>query len=160
MDRQFALWQGLHPDEYYQGDAQAMLPFRTNEKGDAHTPFTVQDTNALGYAYPELQTWLPKYQTNGVFDKNKLKADLETTVNKLYNSTRTSQQKAETSKTAPKPSGSMKDIKDTPRTVAPKIRAQIHGAPAKTGLEPIALNRPVPEVLKTHDYVINILFER
>ena len=60
-----------------------LSPFHKNANGTLYKSVDcVKQSTQLGYTYPELQFWLDKYKTSGVFDeqkyKNMLKADIET----------------------------------------------------------------------------------
>lgn len=47
----------------------------------------MRDPKQLGYTYPELQEWLPCYQTNGQFDAAKFQRALRTTLELKYSTT-------------------------------------------------------------------------
>ena len=60
-----------------------LSPFHKDADGHLYTSYDCdKQGKKLGYTYPELQFWLDKYKTNGIFDeqkyKNMLKADIET----------------------------------------------------------------------------------
>ncbi|CAG8971787.1 hypothetical protein HYALB_00001896 [Hymenoscyphus albidus] len=97
VDRIFALWQALYPDKYVEpyedkvrGKVDAntpLLPFKMDTNGTPWTSVQARDHFRLGYTYPELQTWLPIYQTGGKFDKVKFEKAVRTTVELKYSST-------------------------------------------------------------------------
>lgn len=94
-----AIWQDLYPKKY-------VSPFRLGQNGprlDATTgllPFHTNATSTLwtsegcryphkqcGYTYPELQRWLEKYKTNGVFDEVKYQRAIRANIDSKYSTT-------------------------------------------------------------------------
>jgi tyrosinase len=110
VDRQFALWQALNPDDnkpqnwfanldppYYDDgtwtikqDAvdtpqTALAPFHKNETGECFNSDDVKNWMKLGYSYPELQPWLEKYKDEqGNFVYAKYAQDIRDQLKVLY----------------------------------------------------------------------------
>ena len=94
IDRLLAMWQDLYDEEYtkwLKGSAQAkdkLIPFHTNNTGTEYdSSLCSYQQNQLGYTYPELQKWLDKYKTNGVFDKLQYQKQLRNTIELTYSTT-------------------------------------------------------------------------
>ncbi|KAL2846033.1 hypothetical protein BJX68DRAFT_268890 [Aspergillus pseudodeflectus] len=80
LDRLYAIWQTLHPEEWFKADTTrifnqetigmgkiitnktAFRPFHKDEAGTLWTPNDARDWFKLGYTYPELKRW--KYATD------------------------------------------------------------------------------------------------
>lgn len=109
IDRIFALWQGLNPEKWFEEGlvydfaAQDILglpvntkinnktplrPFHADSKGRYLTAEDVRSTGMLGYTYPELRNFQPKYHSKGRFDMGTFIKDLITEVNRLYGESR------------------------------------------------------------------------
>ncbi|KAK6344406.1 hypothetical protein TWF696_008042 [Orbilia brochopaga] len=107
VDRLFAIWQALnvknsrnwfqHWDEQLKDDgtwsipkdtidtpATPLAPFHTDTIGTYHTSDGIKDWQKFGYSYPELQPWLPQYNSNGEFDVNLYIADIRNQLRALY----------------------------------------------------------------------------
>ncbi|KAL4915885.1 common central domain of tyrosinase-domain-containing protein [Aspergillus aurantiobrunneus] len=103
IDRIFALWQGLNPENWFE-KAQVnaffqeiigmpngseitpetgLRPFHKDTKGALLTPNDVRWWYTLGYSYPELQTWKEEYNHEGLHSATFLD-DLRKTINELY----------------------------------------------------------------------------
>lgn len=94
IDRLFAMWQELYDDEYKRWLEKSKLsekwlaPFHLDSENTPHTPRTCSlPQENLGYTYPELQSWLDKYRTNGSFDRQKYKTDIRTAIELKYSTT-------------------------------------------------------------------------
>ncbi len=91
------MWQDLYRDKFDSwlntpppkpDDANPLpdtklSPFHEDANGTLYKSVgCAEQGKKLGYTYPELQFWLDKYKTNGLFDeqkyKNMLKAEIET----------------------------------------------------------------------------------
>ena len=91
------MWQDLYRDKFDSwlktpprnpNDANPppdtdLSPFHKDANGTTYkSTDCAKQAKQLGHTYPELQFWLDKYKTNGLFDeqkyKNLLKADIET----------------------------------------------------------------------------------
>ncbi|KAL2845050.1 hypothetical protein BJY01DRAFT_247870 [Aspergillus pseudoustus] len=66
LDRLFAIWQTLNPDEWFDADTDGINPrmrtaplrlFHKDTAGTLWTPSDARDWLQLGYTYPELQRW-------------------------------------------------------------------------------------------------------
>jgi hypothetical protein len=75
LDRLYAIWQTLHPEEWFKADTTrifnqetigmgkiitnktAFRPFHKDEAGTLWTPNDARDWFKLGYTYPELKRW-------------------------------------------------------------------------------------------------------
>jgi len=64
------------------------MPFCKDNNFTPYTSNDCQDWTTLGYSYPELQAWLPKYQVNGQFSYNAYVNDINSQINSLYARTR------------------------------------------------------------------------
>ncbi|KAI9934409.1 hypothetical protein MW887_000023 [Aspergillus wentii] len=109
IDRIFALWQALNPDKWFtkgrvnQFDAQDIIglpvgteispttplrPFRKDATGAYLNANDVRWTYDLGYTYPELQTWLAKYNVGNNFSQEAFIKDVRQQINSLYGESR------------------------------------------------------------------------
>ena len=110
VDRLFALWQALNPDDNkpqnwfadldppYHDDGTwtikqnavdtpqtALAPFHKNEKGECFHSDDIKDWMKWGYSYPELQPWLEKYKDEqGNFVYAKYTQDIRNQLSVLY----------------------------------------------------------------------------
>ncbi|KZS89025.1 Di-copper centre-containing protein [Sistotremastrum niveocremeum HHB9708] len=110
VDRQFAIWQALNPNLWFDKPEDQLpdkegnwstpggtvvtpktplAPFHKDKNGTVWNSDEVRYLKDLGYSYPELQPWLPKYFVGGVFQEELYIADIKAQVNRLYSSTRT-----------------------------------------------------------------------
>ena len=65
-----------------------LAPFHSDANGTSYTSVTCSfQQEDLGYTYPELQRWQDRYQTNGVFDKQKYQKQIRTTIELKYSTT-------------------------------------------------------------------------
>ncbi len=168
------IWAGLHPKEskeWLEKDPEAVLPltpFRTNEYGDYHTARTTWHPENLGYTYPETKRWDPKCQTDGVFDEDKLAAELTKEMNLKYNSAAAAAKKAELTNKRDAPSAKTIANPDVAAKVAndvSSIQAQIEGKEVKGAVisavpEGTKQEDLLPEVLTHNDYVANVIYEK
>ena len=88
------MWQDLYDDKYLKWmneskDSRTPLaPFHKDTKGTSYTSISCSyQQKDLGYTYPELQKWLDRYKTNGIFDKQKYQKQLRTTIELKYSTT-------------------------------------------------------------------------
>jgi len=113
IDRLFAIWQALNPNDgtnprawfdniglndnggtwsvpngNYDTASTPLMPFCKDNNFTPYTSNDIQDWTTLGYSYPELQAWLPKYQVNGQFSYDTYVNDINTQINSLYARTR------------------------------------------------------------------------
>ncbi|KAI1105912.1 Di-copper centre-containing protein [Jackrogersella minutella] len=152
VDRMAAIWQVLHDNSWFDGTdprdedlgtfsisfghkdkpTDTLRPFHKDQHGNYWTSDDVREVTALGYTYPGLEKWL--YTTNGVYDKQKHLKALKKTLNNNYNSDWSAQQKAKITAGPDQPNG-------------PPLRS-LSTLPAK------------PVDLTTHDYVVNVLYEK
>ncbi|KZS90427.1 Di-copper centre-containing protein [Sistotremastrum niveocremeum HHB9708] len=110
VDRQFAIWQALNSDSWFEDPREQLAdpegnwstppgaiptpentplaPFHTDTAGTYWTSNDAREWLKYGYSYPELQQWLPKYRTGGRFNQELYKADIAKQVNALYSDTR------------------------------------------------------------------------
>ena len=65
-----------------------LRPFHADSKGTYLTAEDVRWTGMLGYTYPEMRTFQPKYHSKGRFDQENFIKDLRTEVNRLYGESR------------------------------------------------------------------------
>lgn len=84
----------MYPEKYSkwlkesQDSKTSLAPFHKDAKGDYYDSFACSyQQKDLGYTYPELQWWLDKYKTGGVFDKQKYQSDLRRNVELKYSTT-------------------------------------------------------------------------
>jgi tyrosinase len=110
VDRVFAIWQTLNPTSWFNcSDEQLsynegnwyippgaidtpetfLAPFHADRNGAHFTSDSVRDWMKLGYTYPELEPWLPKYHVHGLFSEVAYRRHLASYVNSLYSSVRT-----------------------------------------------------------------------
>lgn len=62
-----------------------LRPFHKDEQGNIWTPDEVRrDCGQFGYSYPEVQHWLPQYQSDGTFDREKYVTSILETLNLKY----------------------------------------------------------------------------
>ncbi|KZT35124.1 Di-copper centre-containing protein [Sistotremastrum suecicum HHB10207 ss-3] len=110
VDRQFAIWQALNSDSWFEDPREQLAdpegnwstppgaipspentplaPFHIDAVGTYWTSNDAREWLKYGYSYPELQQWLPKYRTGGRFNQELYKADIAKQVNALYSDTR------------------------------------------------------------------------
>ena len=66
-----------------------LRPFHKNEQGSIWTPDEVRrDCGQFGYSYPEVQHWLPQYQSGGTFNREKYVASILETITLTYATSR------------------------------------------------------------------------
>ena len=172
IDRMMSIWGGLHPKEAREWLENApdavvnLIPFRTNQYGDYHTPRACWDTESLGYAYPETKRWEKKYQTNGEFDEDKLQVELTEYLNKKYNSAASAQKKAALTTTREEPADkTITDPKAAAVDEAPKLGALIGGQEVKGAVisaipEGKKAEDLLPDILEGYDYVADVIYEK
>ena len=106
IDRQFAIWQELWPNAWFDGtkekdrDGTYSIPKGTvdspsvllrpfdDPKNRPYNSDMIRDWYAMGYSYTELQPWNPKYSPGGKYDRALYIQDLRQKLSKLYSSTR------------------------------------------------------------------------
>jgi hypothetical protein len=166
-----------------------LIPFRKDQYGNYHTAQTIWNPESLGYTYPETQRWKAKYKTNGKFDEDKLAADVAQVVNKKYNSAAAAQRKSALTKEKEEPASKTITNPEAAVEVAPSLHSQIVGeatqagqsaagaltgalrdaasaaaGAVKAGISALPAGKSelefLPKVLKTSDYVANVLFEK
>ena len=166
-----------------------LIPFRKDQYGNFHTAQTIWSPESLGYTYPETQRWKSKYKTNGKFDEKKLAADVAKVINKKYNSAAAAVRKSKLTKEVEKPPSKTITDPNAAVEVATSLHAQITGEATKaaetaggalggalrgitstatkaveTGLSVLPNGKSeldfLPKVIKSEDYVANVLFEK
>lgn len=65
-----------------------LRPFHADTQGRYLTAEDVRWTGMMGYTYPEMRTFQPKYHTKGKFDQETFIKDLRAEVNRLYGQSR------------------------------------------------------------------------
>ncbi|KAF3937797.1 Tyrosinase [Dactylella cylindrospora] len=105
VDRLFAIWQAIYPNSWFD-DPRSQLPdergtwsigagtretprtplapFHKDTRGGTYTSDEIRDWTRFGYSYPELQPWLPQYQSGGQFNRTLYRNDLVQQVTNLY----------------------------------------------------------------------------
>ena len=167
------MWQDLYPEKY---NSWLTTPIRNptfaNPQPDTKlSPFhsdanaTLYDSAAcskpksqLGYTYPELQTWLPKYKTNGVFDEQKYRKALKDGIDIMYSTTgKMTLLLQENQELAMNHLSNM-----TPANIA----QENFPAPLAEKYEEVKAEHPQPiqplsqESWTTNDYVFNVVYDR
>ncbi|KZS86904.1 Di-copper centre-containing protein [Sistotremastrum niveocremeum HHB9708] len=88
IDRLFAIWQSLNPDEWFATDdndsKKPLTPFHEDKRGTLFDSDKVEDWTKYRYTYPELQKWLPKYVVDGKFSEEEYIKDIRRQVDQLY----------------------------------------------------------------------------
>ncbi|KAG8530975.1 uncharacterized protein KY384_004332 [Bacidia gigantensis] len=106
IDRQFAIWQELYPDSWFENTKEkdeegtySIAKQTTNSPDVKLRPFDdlqgrpydsdmIRDWYSTGYTYTELTPWDPKYSPNGIYDRKLYIEDLKAKMNTLCASTR------------------------------------------------------------------------
>ena len=66
-----------------------LRPFHKDEQGNIWTPDEVHGScRDFGYSYPEVQRWLPQYQSGGSLDREKYETSIRETLNLTYGTCR------------------------------------------------------------------------
>ncbi|KAF3914599.1 Tyrosinase [Orbilia brochopaga] len=103
VDRLFAIWQAVYPTAWFdqsqlrdqrgtwstpagtrETPQTQLTPFHMDARGTVFTSNDARDWTKFGSSYPELQPWLPKYQTNGQFNNAAYRNDIVQQVTNLY----------------------------------------------------------------------------
>ena len=153
VDRLYAIWQALYPDKWFNPDAAfmsqrtdtgtwtnpvglydtpqtALTPFHTDANGTYWNSDKQRDWLKLGYSYPELQPWQPKYNVNGKFNQAAYQKDIRAQIDRLYGSTsRIAQSSAPASAPA---SGAINGAASTKGTTNGTTNGVANGASAPT----------------------------
>ena len=99
VERLACIWQDLHPGDSpsywldvndppaFPDPDDPLHPFHSDTNGTLYTSNLVRDWRPLGYTFPELQNWLPQYQTNGQFDSTKYVTAVKAMMDKSYSTT-------------------------------------------------------------------------
>jgi tyrosinase len=165
VDRLFAIWQTLNPTVWFSDKDQQLpdddgnwstppktidtpstplAPFHTDTCGTTYTSDEVRDWTKLGYSYPELQPWLPKYIVDCEFSQEAYLNDVKKQLNNLYSSTRHMVLKTH-------PAGVT-----APRAVGTAPRSQVT-APQQV----LAAAAPQQKAQVSHDdYVVNVMYKK
>lgn len=98
VDRLFAMWEALRPDQFLAASTESGLasgtftipidapltvdtilsPFTSGDGQTPHNPTQARFTKGFGYSYPEIQDWLPRTPAE-------LTANVTAAINTLYN---------------------------------------------------------------------------
>lgn len=166
------MWQDLYPEKYDswlntrvnrptyanpQPDT-GLAPFHMDAKGTPYKSVNCSKPKQLGYTYPELQTWLAKYKTNGVFDAPKYKAALKADIELKYSTTgKSALLLAENEDVATVHLSNMTaenlEIENFPPVLAAKM-SEVKSAHPEP-IEPLG-----QESWKQNDYIFNVVYDR
>lgn len=108
-DRLFAIWQAIYPNSWFDAPQSQLpdergtwsipagtretpqtplTPFHKDVRGGTYNSQEIRDWTIFGSSYPELQPWLPQYQTNGQFNPTLYRNDIIQQVTSLYSRVR------------------------------------------------------------------------
>ncbi|KAL9034629.1 MAG: hypothetical protein Q9214_006960 [Letrouitia sp. 1 TL-2023] len=163
IDRLFAIWQDLYPEKYRtwlnesQDSTEFLAPFHKDAKGNYYDSVACSyQQKTLGYTYPELQWWLDKYKTKGVFDKQKYQSDIRKNVELKYSTTGKSALLLNQEIAVTHMSAMTKQNLAVENFPPPLI--QLAEQTMKEPQKPTAV--PPPASWDENDYVVNVVYDR
>ena len=158
------MWQDLYDDKYLkwlsgsESAKEPLAPFHIDGKGTYYDSSNCSyQQKSLGYTYPELQKWLDKYKTNGVFDKQKYQSQLRTTVDSKYSTTAKSAlglPEQERLATAHMSGLSAKNL------AVENISPYLVQIARQANLEAPKPSAPPAASWEEYDYVVNVVYDR
>ena len=167
-----AIWLDLYTEKYelwlntkipkpdYQNPQPdtALGPFHLDTDGTLYKSADCSKQSALGYTYPELQTWLEKYKTDGVFDKKKYRDAIKTEIELKYSSTGKS--------ALALPANEEIATIHLSNMTAKNMVIENFPPPLVERLEEVKAEHPTPmeplaqESWKENDYIFNVVYDR
>ncbi|KAL9050230.1 MAG: hypothetical protein Q9162_006765 [Coniocarpon cinnabarinum] len=175
VERLFSIWQELNPtktvEPWTNGEVTVdkdtpLIPFSKDENRQPYTSDSCWAFKKLGYSFPELQDWDPKFNPGGHFDRTRYEQSIRQTIELLYSTTgKTVLQLPENAKLATVHLSQLNAQNLTVEQFPPALAEKAEQVMSPLGRAAVVQNRPLvvnhsSDSWESNDYIVNVLYDR